>query len=44
MLWGCFATSGIGSLERAQGIMKSAGLQVFLESNVKPSVQKCGLH
>lgn len=42
ILWGCFAASGTGGLECAQGIMKSEDYQLF-ESNVQHS-PKLGLH
>ena len=31
MLWGCFAASGTGSLDRITGIMKSEDYQAILE-------------
>ena len=43
MLWGCFAASGTGGLDRITGIMKSEDYQAILEGNVLPSVRKLGL-
>ena len=43
MLWGCFAASGTGGLDRITGIMKSENYQEILERNVRPSVRKLGL-
>lgn len=43
MLWGCFAASGTGGLDRITGIMKSEDYQAILERNVLPSVRKLGL-
>lgn len=43
MLWGCFAASGTGGLDRITGIMKSENYQEILERNVLPSVRKLGL-
>lgn len=43
MLWGCFAASGTGGLDRITGIMKSEDYQAILGRNVLPSVQKLGL-
>uniref|UniRef100_A0A3B1JPD6 Uncharacterized protein n=1 Tax=Astyanax mexicanus TaxID=7994 RepID=A0A3B1JPD6_ASTMX len=43
MLWGCFAASGTGALDRITGIMKSENYQEILEQNVLPSVRKLGL-
>uniref|UniRef100_A0A8B9JYE2 Transposase Tc1-like domain-containing protein n=1 Tax=Astyanax mexicanus TaxID=7994 RepID=A0A8B9JYE2_ASTMX len=40
MLWGCFAGSGTGALDRITGIMKSENYQEILEQNVLPSVRK----
>ena len=48
MLWGCFAASGTGGLENAQGIMKSADYQVFWSPMFNPvykdwvSIGGCG--
>uniref|UniRef100_A0A3P9NV93 Transposase Tc1-like domain-containing protein n=1 Tax=Poecilia reticulata TaxID=8081 RepID=A0A3P9NV93_POERE len=43
MLWGCFAASGTGGLDRITGIRKSEDYQAILEQNVLPSVRKLGL-
>ena len=43
MLWGCFAASGTGGLDRIEGIMKSEDYQGILGRNVLPSVRKLGL-
>lgn len=43
MLWGCFAASGTGGLDRITGIMKSEDYQGILERNVLPSVRTLGL-
>lgn len=43
MLWGCFAASGTGGLDRITGNMKSENYQEILERNVLPSVRKLGL-
>ena len=43
MLWGCFAASGTGGLDRITGIMKSENYQEILERNVLASVRKLGL-
>ncbi|KAI4884482.1 hypothetical protein NFI96_008952 [Prochilodus magdalenae] len=39
MFWGCFAASGTGCLESAQGTMKSQDYQGILERNVLHSVK-----
>ena len=36
MLWGCFAASGTGGLDRITGIIKSENYQEILEQNVLP--------
>ena len=38
MLWGCFAASGTGGLDRITGIMKSENYQEILEWNVRPNL------
>ena len=42
-LWGRFAASGTGCLERVHGIVKSGEYQGILECNVRPSVRNLGL-
>lgn len=43
MLWGCFASTGTGNLQRINGIMDSTKYQEILEKNVMPSVKKLKL-
>ena len=43
MLWGCFAASGTGGLDRITGIIKSENYQEILERNILLSVRKLGL-
>uniref|UniRef100_A0A8C5WK94 Transposase Tc1-like domain-containing protein n=1 Tax=Leptobrachium leishanense TaxID=445787 RepID=A0A8C5WK94_9ANUR len=38
MLWGCFASAGIGKLQRVQGTMNSLQYQEILDDNVMQSV------
>lgn len=43
MLWGCFASSGTGNLQRVAGKMDSIKYQEILGENVLPSVRKLKL-
>ncbi|XP_062279112.1 meprin A subunit beta-like [Scomber scombrus] len=43
MLWGCFASSGTGNLQRVEGKMDSIKYQEILGENVMPSVRKLKL-
>jgi len=43
MLWGCFATSGTGDLQREEGTVDSVKYQEILGTNVMPSVMKLKL-
>src|SRR4029434_5710554 len=43
VLWGCFAASGTGNLQRAEGTMDSVKYQEILGKNVMPSVMKLKL-
>ena len=43
MLWGCFASSGTGNLQRVEGKMDSIKYQEILGENVTPSVRKLKL-
>lgn len=43
MLWGCFASTGTGNLQRIEGIMDSVRYQDILAKNVNPSVKKLKL-
>lgn len=43
MLWGCFAASGTGKLQRVEGIMNSIKYQDILQKNVMPSVRQLKL-
>uniref|UniRef100_A0A3B4ZPX8 Tc1-like transposase DDE domain-containing protein n=1 Tax=Stegastes partitus TaxID=144197 RepID=A0A3B4ZPX8_9TELE len=43
MLWGCFASSGTGNLQRVQGTMNSINYQEILGANVMQSVTKLKL-
>ena len=43
MLWGCFSASGVGSLERVQGIMKKEDYKKILDDNLKKDARKLGL-
>lgn len=43
MLWGCFASSGTGNLQRVQGNMNSVHYQEILDANVMQSVTKLRL-
>ena len=40
MLWGCFASTGTGNLQRIEGIMDSVRYQDIIAKNVNPSVKK----
>ena len=43
MLWGCFASSGTGNLQRVEGKMDSIKYQEILGEDVMPSVRKLKL-
>uniref|UniRef100_A0A3B1IFP7 Transposase Tc1-like domain-containing protein n=1 Tax=Astyanax mexicanus TaxID=7994 RepID=A0A3B1IFP7_ASTMX len=43
MLWGCFAASGTGSLQKVNGIMKKEDYLQILQENLKPSARRLGL-
>ena len=43
MLWGCFSASGVGSLERVEGIMKKEDYKKILDDNLKKDARELGL-
>ena len=40
MVWGCFATHGVGDLYLVDGIMESEQYKQILRNNFKPSAQR----
>lgn len=40
MLWGCFASTGTGDLQRVEGNINSCAHQEILEKNAMPSVRE----
>lgn len=43
MVWGCFAWSGVGNLEKIDGIMTADSYIAILKRNLKESARKVGL-
>ena len=43
MLWACFAASGIGALQKVNGIMKEEDYLQILQEKLKSSARRLGL-